>query len=156
MNVRPDVPLSRTIVSTSAFVFFCRHRACTVWIPKRYDSSSLAATASLQSTYTADTDGDGEPDIVTVLTTGIQVFHPATGRTSLYPYPASEGSFSLSSLDDTDGVAGVDLIVIWAGPAGFGTNGIDVIYDRIRGTNRYSEDRSFSVNTVVDTDGQAR
>jgi opacity protein-like surface antigen len=77
--------------------------------------------APLQTSLTGDTDGDGRLDTVTVITTGIQVVHPATGRTTFYPY---SGSFSLSSLNNTDAVAGVEVIVIWAGSAG--TNGIDV------------------------------
>src|SRR5262245_20423269 len=91
-------------------------------------ATANATAALLQSTDTADTDGDGQLDEISVLTTGIQVFHPVTGQTSLYPYPASEGSFSLGSLNDTDGVPGVELIVLWLGPVNSGQNGVDIIH----------------------------
>jgi hypothetical protein len=113
----------------------------------------LMPSISSAATYYGDTDGDGYTDTVTTSTTGITVYHPHTGGSNYYSY-SSASSFAVNSLKDTDGVAGVEIIVVWI--QGGTTSGIDVIHDRTRGTNRYNYGtQAFSIDTVVDTDGVA-
>ena len=101
------------------------------------------------ATYSADTDGDGYAETITTSTTGINVFHPKTSVNSVYSYP-STGTFSINSFQDTDGIAGVEIIVIWVSGA---TNRIDVIHDKTRQTSPYTLSGTFSINSVTDTDG---
>jgi hypothetical protein len=93
------------------------------------------------ATYSEDTNGDGYLETVTTYFNGINIYYPKTGKNNLYSYSATD-FFAINSLKDTDGVAGVEIIVQWSK----GTiNGIDVIHDRTGKTNTYVYTGSFAV-----------
>lgn len=116
----------------------------------------LSPLSAWAATYYGDTDGDGYTDTVTTVhsgNTGISIYHPRTGATRFYSIP---GSFSVHSIVDTNGVAGGDVIVIR--PTGNSTtNGISIVHDQNQTMSMflYNPYTSFSLHSVVDTDGQA-
>ena len=114
----------------------------------------LIPTLSFAAFY-ADTDGDGYTDQVYACGSPVQVciYHPRTGVTTMYRNGAAS-SFSINSVVDTDGVAGAEVVVVWTSTYG-NPKGIDVIRDRNRTTTTYdyTNNPSFSINSVVDTDG---
>lgn len=116
----------------------------------------LYPSVSLADLY-ADTDGDGNTDQIYACGSPAKVciYHPKTGLTTTYRN-TYWSSFTINSAVDTDGVSGAEVIVVWTSPYG-NPKGIDVIRDRTRTmtTYDYSNNNSFSINSVADTDGNS-
>lgn len=85
----------------------------------------LTAASLADAAISADTDGDGKLDSVSVCGSPAQVciYHPTTGQTTYYRGPLWS-SFSIDTVVDADGTAGAEVIVVWTSSTG-SSKGID-------------------------------
>ena len=100
-----------------------------------------------------DTDGNAGAEIVVVLLAngngpdGVQVIHDSQGSQHLYDMPIGS-SFAINTVQDTDGIAGADIVVVLNNPYW-----IQVIHDRIASAFTYEIFSPYSILAVRDYDG---
>jgi len=115
------------------------------------------------ATYYSDTDGDGQTETITTTSTEIKIYHPKTGSTSSYSYYRGSTyatSFFISSIADTDGNPGKEIIIPWTDcTTNYGCSGIwlkgqaiDVIHDATQQRSIYANGLSTSIQKVRDYD----
>jgi hypothetical protein len=114
------------------------------------DGLEQRALLSGPGSYSADFDGSGYTDSLTIKVGGISIYHPQTGKSSWYPI---SGAFAINTVADTDGRPGQEVVVVLP-PSRSSTGGISVIHDRDRTTSYYPISGDFAISKVADTAGQ--
>ena len=116
----------------------------------------LLVLSSPDRAQAADTNGDGLVDQVAVCQGNkICVTRGGSGQVITYSDP-NWNSVSINSVKETNGVIGDDIVVVATN--GFGAfQCICIIHDRVGGISQYRDPQwsSVSINSVVDTDGNA-
>ena len=111
---------------------------------------------SLETARAADTNGDGLVDQVAVCQANkICVTRGGSGQVITYSDP-NWNSVSINSVKETNGIAGDDIVIVATN--GFGAfQCICIIHDKVGSYSQYRDPQwsSVSINTVVDTDGNA-
>jgi hypothetical protein len=132
------------VAGSSIFVITDRTRATSTYSIPGYSINGVA-----------DTDGLAGGEIIVVTTTGIQVIRHRDGSKTAYSIAGSQFRI-YSTAKDTDGVAGVDIIVSTGYYSGSTyLSGIYTIHDPSRTTRYYSFNTSFTIMTACNKDGLA-
>lgn len=106
----------------------------------------------------SDTDGTVGGDIVLLATNSsgtfwcVCIIHDRAGAFATYRDSGNWGTVSINSVVDTNGVAGTDVIVVYAKFGG--SPGISMVHDNVGSWHNYPFPGSFTIQTVSNTDGQ--
>jgi len=129
----------------------------------QYQILGSGAAGSFSINSVIDSDGTAGNEIVIIYAnvygSGIQTINDKNQTVHQYQIlgAGASGSFAVNSVTDTDGIAGNEIVVIYANVYG---SGIETINDKNQTVHQYQingagASGSFAINSVVDTDGVA-